>query len=51
MHLEAKFHEFKQNNDKLDKFLVDVNHWVDFSTMKMISVYDERDQKAIRRGE
>ena len=28
-----------------------MNHWVDFSTMRMISVHDESDQKEIKRGD
>ena len=50
MHLEAKFHEFNQNGGTLKRFLVDVSHWVDFSTMRMISVHNEKEQRAIHRG-
>ena len=50
MHLEAKFHEFNQNGGTLKRFLVDVSHWVDFSTLRMISVHNEKEQRAIQRG-
>ena len=51
VHLEAKYHEFQENGGQLSRFLVDAGHWVDFSTMRMISVHDESDQREIQRGE
>ena len=51
VHLEAKYHEFNENGGQLNRFLVDAGHWIDFSTMRMISVHDESDQREILRGE